>query len=347
MLPAFRGRKEKPASAIKIRNRISLFLILNCDIPDIGIEVAVPPVLSTGFLLHSIRVNNRENTVKTLFHLAKFLVLAAPLGAAGLPEPLLRLYERISASNGWAQTGSSKPQQDRAVRTQDASDPVWVLLDGAYAALREGDLDAAIAGFEKAVSLSSKRVDIRKDLAYTYLRVGENELARRQFEEVAVLDAADWHSQLELAFLDYDAGTTALKSAAREIFARAARGGDEASRATAQRALAFIDAETDLLLKPFLTAVTLDPTDTNAWFRVATLREQRNEWALAVDAYQRAYLVTSPFASALVGIGRCFLGLNRRDDAVRFLTQAARAADDLYSGEEARELLAKIETERP
>lgn len=270
------------------------------------------------------------------------MVLLPPLAAAGLPEPLLRMYERLNAPIGSAHSAGSKPQAARAIGTKDASDPVWVALDGAYAALREGDLDAAIAGFETAVQLNPKRIDIRKDLAYTYLRTGENELARRQFEAVTGLDPVDWHAQLELAFLDYDTGTTALKAAARAIFVRTAREGDDVSRETARRAVAFIDAETELLLKPFQEAVRLNPLDVFSWFRVGIYREERNEYLLAYEAYERANTIS---ASPILGLGsgRVQFALGRRAEAIRVLQEVARTTENLYVSEEARELIAVIE----
>ena len=61
------------------------------------------------------------------------------------------------------------------------ADPAYASLAGAYNALRARRYDAAITGFLAAAQAAPKRADIRKDLAYTYLKVGENDLARDQF----------------------------------------------------------------------------------------------------------------------------------------------------------------------
>ena len=61
-------------------------------------------------------------------------------------------------------------------------------LDKAYAALRAKDYDSAIARFSEASALAPQRVDILKDLAYTYLKIGENELARDRFGEAMKLE---------------------------------------------------------------------------------------------------------------------------------------------------------------
>lgn len=51
-------------------------------------------------------------------------------------------------------------------------DPADQPLERAYQALREKNYDQAIAGFKQAITLAADRASIRKDLAYTLLKVG-------------------------------------------------------------------------------------------------------------------------------------------------------------------------------
>src|SRR5229473_255950 len=69
-----------------------------------------------------------------------------------------------------------------------------------------------------------------KDLAYTYLKVGEPEAARDQFAAAMRLDPADFHVALEYAFLCND---TKMQAEARRVFDRIRKTGDAASRITA------------------------------------------------------------------------------------------------------------------
>src|ERR1700722_14642156 len=98
----------------------------------------------------------------------------------------------------------------------EVSDP----LAKAYEALKAKDYDQAIPAFLQAVAASPARADIRKDLAYTYLKVGESEAARDQFGEAMRLDPADTHVALEYAFLCYESRGDAVvwKATARRIF---------------------------------------------------------------------------------------------------------------------------------
>jgi len=77
-----------------------------------------------------------------------------------------------------------------------APDPAYQPLERAYQALRDKSYDQAIAGFSQAIALSPNRASIHKDLAYTFLKVGENEAARDQFGEAMRLETADLHVAL-------------------------------------------------------------------------------------------------------------------------------------------------------
>src|SRR5262245_26642174 len=84
-------------------------------------------------------------------------------------------------------------------------DPAYGALTKAYDALRDKNYDVAVSNFVEGISLSSHRADIRKDLAYTYLKIGETDLAREQFGEAMRLQPADTHVALEYGFLCYEA----------------------------------------------------------------------------------------------------------------------------------------------
>src|SRR5688572_20251413 len=77
------------------------------------------------------------------------------------------------------------------------SDPAYESLSKAYEALKQKDYDTAIPLFLKAIEAVPGRSAIRKDLAYTYLKVGETEAARDQFHEAMRLNPRDFHVALE------------------------------------------------------------------------------------------------------------------------------------------------------
>src|SRR6185369_7514909 len=109
-----------------------------------------------------------------------------------------------------------------------AADPAYSALEGAYAALRTKSYDEAIRGFEQAARIDPRRVSIRKDLAYTLLKIGDTESARDQFAEAMTLDPADDQVALEYAFLCYE---TKMPVAARRVFDRLRRSGNTTASA--------------------------------------------------------------------------------------------------------------------
>src|ERR1051326_8834972 len=85
-------------------------------------------------------------------------------------------------------------------------DPAYAPLSQAYESLRGRNYDEAIVQFLNAVEAAPARPAIRKDLAYTYLKVGENAAARDQFREAMLLDPKDFHVALEYANLEVGVG---------------------------------------------------------------------------------------------------------------------------------------------
>ena len=118
-------------------------------------------------------------------------------------------------------------------QTGPPPDPAYADLDKAYQALQARQYDRAIAGFERVLARVPDRPSVRKDLAYTWLKVGETGAARDQFAEAMRLDPLDTQVALEYAFLCYE---THQEITARRIFERYRK-----SNATAAQAFENID----------------------------------------------------------------------------------------------------------
>jgi tetratricopeptide (TPR) repeat protein len=79
------------------------------------------------------------------------------------------------------------------------------------------EYDAAVANFLKGIEVAPSRASLRKDLGYTSLKIGENELAREQFREAVNLEPGDVQVSMEYALLCYE---TKQHVQARRIFDR-------------------------------------------------------------------------------------------------------------------------------
>jgi Tfp pilus assembly protein PilF len=179
---------------------------------------------------------------------------------------------------------------------QTTVDPAYAELDKAYQALRTKEYDRAIAGFERAIALAPDRPSVRKDLAYTLLKVGETTSARDQFAEAMHLDPGDDQVALEYAFLCYE---THQEATARRIFDRYRK-----SSATAAQAFENIDRPLREGIDRWKQALAVSPDNFSGHQELARLAEQRDEFPLAAEHYERAWRLRSDHRELLLDLGR-------------------------------------------
>jgi len=160
-------------------------------------------------------------------------------------------------------------------------DAAFQTLDRAYTALRARDYDIAVPAFIAAIQAAPGRADIRKDLAYTLLKIGEPALARDQFREAMRLDPADSGASLEYAFLCFE---TKQQAEARRVFDRLRRTGNT----VAEQAFHNIDDPLAAGITRWQKAIDLGGDNFSGHFELATLAEQRDELLLAATHFERA-----------------------------------------------------------
>ncbi|MDQ2948812.1 MAG: tetratricopeptide repeat protein, partial [Acidobacteriota bacterium] len=218
--------------------------------------------------------------------------------------------------------------------------PEYAPLTKAYASLKIKDYDSAIHSFLEAIEAAPTRPAIRKDLAYTYLKVGETQSARDQFGEAMRLNPADFHVSLEYAFLCFESQDQAVtfKATARRIFDRIRTTGDPASRATAEQAFQNIDTPLKSGIERWTAALALSPDNFSAHYDLAILAEERDELELAAEHYLKAWHLLPERKSVLLDLGRVRKNLNQLEDANAALLAASRGGEP-RAAELARELL--------
>lgn len=214
-------------------------------------------------------------------------------------------------------------------------DPSYQPLERAYQALRDKNYDQAVAGFQQAIALAPSRASIRKDLAYTLLKIGENEAARDQFGEAMRLDATDQHVALEYAFLCFETKQQAL---ARRIFDRIRKTGSGESQKTAEQAFQNIDRPLAAEIERWQKAVEVEPGNFSAHQELATLAEQRDELDLAAKQYEIAWKLRPTERSLMLDLGRVWKALGRNEEAGYLLLAASRGKPPRVA-QQARELL--------
>ncbi len=215
-----------------------------------------------------------------------------------------------------------------SAQPRDAALPA---ADRAYSSLRARDYDVAVPAFLSAIQAAPARADIRKDLAYTYLKIGEPLLARDQFREAMRLDPADITAALEYAFLCYE---SKQQGEARRVFDRLRRTGN----ATAEQAFHNIDDPLAAGITRWQRAIELGADNFSGHFELANLAEQRDELALAATHFERAWRLMPDRRTVLVDLGRVWQAMGRTDDAASALLAASRGGQP-RAAEMARELL--------
>jgi tetratricopeptide (TPR) repeat protein len=210
-------------------------------------------------------------------------------------------------------------------------DAAFQTLDRAYTALRARDYDVAVPAFLAAIQTVPGRADIRKDLAYTLLKIGEPALARDQFREAMRLNQADTAAALEYAFLCYE---TKQQAEARRVFDRLRRTGN----AVAEQAFHNIDDPLAAGIARWQKAIEMGADNFSGHFELATLAEQRDELLLAATHFERAWRLLPDRRTVLVDLGRVWLAMGRTGDATSALLAASHGGEP-RAAELARELL--------
>jgi Tfp pilus assembly protein PilF len=183
----------------------------------------------------------------------------------------------------------------------------------------------------KGIEAAPGRASIRKDLAYTYLKVGENIPARDQFREAMTIDPQDAQVAMEFAFLCYE---TKEQAQARRIFDRIRKTGN----AEAERAFQNIDAPLAAGIERWRKAIEMGADNFSAHFELATLAEQRDELPLAAENYEKAWRQLPDRRSVLVDLGRALKAMHEDERANAALLAASRGGEP-RAAEMARELL--------
>jgi tetratricopeptide (TPR) repeat protein len=217
-----------------------------------------------------------------------------------------------------------------------SAQPEYQALDRAYAALRAKAYDSAIDHFRQAITAAPKRTDIRKDLAYVYLKTGDPVSARDQFHEAMELDPSDSAVALEFAFLSYESKDNQVpaKALARRIFDEIRRKGNP----TAERAFQNIDRPLKEGIDRWTRALEIGPESFSAHYELAQLAEQRDELTLAATHYLRSWQMKPGSKSVLIDLARVEAALHQPEEAMAALLAASRGGEP-RAAERARELL--------
>jgi tetratricopeptide (TPR) repeat protein len=170
------------------------------------------------------------------------------------------------------------------------TDAAYEELSAAYQALAGKDYDNAAGRFQRALPLAPRRADIRKELGYVYLKMGDTPAARDMFEQASALDPGDEHVALELAFLCHE---TRQEARALQLFRKLASSEDPQVRDTARTAFANVDRELGQAVERWTEAARADTGNRSVQLELAGLLEKRGEPSQAAEHYLAAWAIPS------------------------------------------------------
>ena len=214
--------------------------------------------------------------------------------------------------------------QDPVADPPKNSEPERASLNRAYELLREKKYLLAIDQLVTAIQAAPRRTDIRKELAYAYLKVGERELAREMFEQALQLEPQDLRAALELAFLCYETGQEAR---ALELLDLVRRSGDEESKKTAGETLARVDSALRASIEQWDAAVKQDAGNRAARLELASYLEKHREPERAAEQYLAAWRLPRRRDETLLGLARSRHDAGDGEGAVGAWLLASRSPD--------------------
>ncbi len=250
---------------------------------------------------------------------------------AGRENAARLLFERV-VNMGPGEAADSA----RRALAQDPADPVYSTLERAYAARKQGALDRAAKLFAEAARLDDARADIRKELAYTLLQIGDTHAARDAFAAAVRLDPADERTLLELSFLRYE---TEQPAEALAGFRSLRASPDPSVASTASTIAARIETELGGSIERWRRAVEIEPANRAARIELAQLHMRRNEPRAAAPEYEAAYRLPGPNRDELLlELGRARFAAQDFDAAHGAWLLASRS-QEVRIAETARDLL--------
>ena len=193
-----------------------------------------------------------------------------------------------------------------------------------YVFLKTKDYPRAVLAFEASLQAKPQNVALRKDYAYTLLKIGESESARDQFAEIEKASPNDWQAALEYGFLCHETRQPAI---ARRIFDRLRHEAPEPFRQKAETAFQTIDKPLEEGIARWRRAVAQGPNNFSSHEELAQLAEQRGELPLAEQHYTYAWHLRNDRRAYLLDIGRVRASMGDPDAALPALLGASRGAE--------------------
>lgn len=223
----------------------------------------------------------------------------------------------VLAVSLWAQAPNISP-----------GDPAYPFLERGYRALKAHELEDAVEAFRQAAQAAPGRVQIHKELAYTYIKMGEPQKAVHELETIQRLAPGDHENALSLAFLYSE---TRREDRALDLLRLAAQSPNPDTRHTARETLAGMRRDLETQIRRWEHAVKLDPGNASARLELAAFYRKNRQYRRAIEQYQAFRRILPDDLPSLLELARLHELLNEPARARAFYLMAWRSPDPRIS----------------
>ncbi len=205
----------------------------------------------------------------------------------------------------------------------------------------QGELDKAVAEFEKAIELDPNNADAHRNLGTAYGEQGKWEEGAAAYERAIELDPdfGEAYGDLTAAYFYLERIPEALEAGEKAIELAP-------DYATAHNNLGIVykeQGEFDLAIAEYEKAIELDPSDPKPHNNLGNVYKQQGEFDMAIAEYEKALEVDPNYATAHLSLGLLYAQQDRPDEAIAEFETYLQLWPNASNREKVEEWLAELE----
>ena len=207
------------------------------------------------------------------------------------------------------------------------------IFNAGVAAIRQNKLDRAEEQYKLATEVLPDRVGAYKNLAYTYIQMGNDSLAVQTYVKVIELDPKDMESKNALGQLyyktkDFDKAIETLK----EVIDQADPKSKEYSQALYNLAISYdFIGQSDKALQAYHNALEANPGDKDLLFNLGRLHFMQKNYEKAIESFQQVLETDPDDFDANQNTGNAYLQLEKYNDAIPYFEKATQIKPDSFN----------------